>query len=200
MWSGLCAATLCVVGAAMPALAQAPSTPAALSPPAEAGEPAAPPAGPAAPHLAAGAVVEIELAEVVSSKRVKLGDTFAIRLAAPLQLDGQTVVPAGTPGVGQVVDAAPSGPLGRPAKLLLAARYLEFNGARIALKAFKLGGAGKDTGDVNLVGVLVPVAAPLIFLVHGGEIEIPAGTRANAKLAADVAAPPPAPTADRGPQ
>jgi hypothetical protein len=140
------------------------------------------PATVASTHLA-GVVVEVELAEGVSSKTHKRGDTFAIRLVSPVTVDGRTI-PAGTTGVGQVVDAASSGPLGRPAKLLLAARYLEVDGRQVPLHAFHLGGAGKDQSNAILAASVIPVAGLLAGFIHGGEIEIPAGTHGQAKLAA----------------
>lgn len=140
---------------------------------------------------ASGVVVDIELAETVSSKTHKRGDTFAIRLISPVTVDGRTI-PAGATGVGQVVDAASSGPLGRPAKLLLAARYLDVEGRRAPLHAFHLGGAGKDESNAILAASIIPVAGLLAGFAHGGEIEIPAGTRGQAKLVAPALQPAPA--------
>ena len=144
-----------------------------------------------APHVAAGTPIDLELAEALDSKILKRGDKFALKLALPIMLDGKVIVPAGTTGVGQVVDAAASGPLGRPAKLLLAARYLEFNGRQIPLRTLQLGRAGKDNSDTVMAVSFVPYVGMLGMFMHGGEIEIPAGQRAQAKLAADVEAPTP---------
>src|SRR5438045_8799029 len=91
-----------------------------------------PPAAPA--HLAAGTPIIVELADTLSSKTQKRGDMFAIRLASPIELDGKVLAPAGSPGVGQVIDAASSGPLGRPAKLVLAARTLAVAGKPAPLR------------------------------------------------------------------
>ena len=162
--------------------------------PAAAVEPAA--AAPAQPHVAAGAVVDIEVTELISSKVHKIGDKFALKLAYPILLDGKVVVPAGTTGVGQVIDAAPAGALGRPAKLLLAARYtLDFNGAQIKLRTLQLGRVGVDNGDTIMAMSFVPVVGLASMFMHGGEIEIPVGTRAQAKLVADLDIPLPTPDA-----
>jgi len=168
------------------------------APPGVAAPPISTVAGDAAqPHVAAGTPVAIELAELVSSKTHKRGDNFALRLALPILLDGKVVVPAGTTGVGQVVDAAASGPLGRPAKLLLAARYLDFNGGQIPLRGLQLGRAGKDKSDTVMAVSFAPYVGVLGLFMHGGEIEIPAGQRAQAKLAADLS--PPSPPATPAP-
>jgi hypothetical protein len=153
------------------------------------------PADPGRPHVASGTPVDIEIAETISSKVIKRGDKFALRLAYPIMLDGKVVVPAGVTGVGQVVDVAPSGALGRPAKLLLAARYLDFSGRQIPLRTLQLGRGGTDNSDAVMAAGFVPYVGLLAMFMHGGEIEIPVGWRAQAKLAADLDAPAPAPPA-----
>jgi hypothetical protein len=128
-------------------------------------------------------VVEIEITQLVSSKTAKIGDKFTLRLAAPIVVSGQVVVPAGVPGVGQVIDANTPGFMGAPGKLVLAARYLDFDGRRIPLRTLRLGGDGKDNTGLTFVATLA-VGLPA-GLIKGGNIEIPAGTFAHAKLAAD---------------
>lgn len=138
-------------------------------------------------RVPAGTLVDIEIAETVSSRTVKPGDRFAIRLARPIKLDGRVIVPEGVVGVGQVVDAGKAGSLGKPAKLVLAARYLEFNGSQIPLRSFHLGRAGTDESNTALATAMIPIAGLIVpFMVRGGEIEIPPGAHAAAKLAADV--------------
>ena len=142
---------------------------------------------------------------MISSKVHKIGDTFTLRLAYPILLDGHIVVPAGTAGVGQIVDAAPAGALGRPAKLLLAARYLDFNGAQIKLRTFQLGRVGVDNSGAIQAMSFVPYVGMAAMFMHGGDVEIPVGTRGQAKLVADLDAPAaapvpaPAPPTDRKP-
>jgi hypothetical protein len=135
-------------------------------------------------RLAAGALVDIELIDAVSSRHQKPGDKFALRLAAPIMVDGKVLLPAGAAGFGEVIDADPPGFGGRPGKLVLAARYVEQGGVRVPLRAFKLGMAGKDNTNVSMaVGVAIGIVG---ILVEGGDAEYPAGTRANAKVAADM--------------
>lgn len=135
-----------------------------------------------------GTVVEIEIAEPISSQRRKRGEKFALRLAAPLLVDGKTVLPAGVTGVGEIVHAASSGGGGKPGELLLAARYLEVDDRQIPLRGFRMGATGKDTSRTALA--VSTAIGPFAQFIHGREIEIPAGTRANAKFAADTSLPP----------
>jgi hypothetical protein len=180
---------------ASPALAQG----SASSPPApnRAGAPLSPGDAQAAPtppsppdRVAEGTLVIIEVAEPISTRTIKRGDMFKLTLAAPVKLGDRTVIAAGAPGMGQVVEAQPSGTLGRPAKLILAARYLEVDGTHVPLRAMQLGRAGTDETGVVLATSFVPYVGFLGAFIHGGEIEIPAGTPASAKLGADVPAAP----------
>jgi hypothetical protein len=135
--------------------------------------------------LCAGQEVELELAEPVGSARHKNGDRFRLRLATPLLVDGVVVVPAGTPGVGEVIHAQSSRGGGKPGELLLAARFLELPDGPLALRAMKLAARGKDNVNASLATSFV--AGPFALFVHGSEIEVPAGTHALAKLAQDLA-------------
>lgn len=135
-------------------------------------------------RIPAGTRVYIAIVDSISTTTIKRGDRFNIRLTDPLVFQGQTVVAAGALGVGEVIDAAPGGMLGRPAKLLLAARYLSVKGVRIPLRSMQLGGSGQD--ETNTVLALSIAVGPLAGFIRGGEIEIPAGTGARAKLATDI--------------
>ncbi len=141
-------------------------------------------------RLAAGVLVELELAQEVSTKTVKPGDHFALSLASPIVVDGKVVAPAGARGEGEVIDASGGGFGGKPAKLVLAARYVEFDGHRLALHAFKLSGAGRNNSDVAMAASFVPYAGLLAIAIPGGGVGYPAGTRASAKVAAEVILPP----------
>jgi hypothetical protein len=146
--------------------------------------------------VAALTPVEIEITELVSSNLSKSRQTFTFKLAAPLVASGRVVAPAGTPGVGEVVHAAKSGIGGKAGELILAARYLEIGGQRVGLRSLRYGRAqGKDSsGTVGIAtsaaAAVVPVAAVVGFLITGGEVRIPEGTRAYAKIAADTVLPP----------
>ena len=149
--------------------------------------------------LMAGTVVPIELAEPVSTKAQKRGDMFAIRLAAPIVVDGETLVPMGAPGLGQVVDAGGGGLGGRPGKLILAARYVQYQGVRVPLRGFHLAAVGRDNGSAAMAVALVPYVGLLSLAITGGDVSYPAGMEADAKVAAEVVFPPDAPAAGAPP-
>lgn len=137
-------------------------------------------------------LVEIEIVDAVNSRANETGQMFAIRLAAPLVVDGRAVAPAGTVGMGEIVHAARARAGGKAGELILAARYLEIGGTRIPLRTLRYGRAqGVDnSGAVNAgnlaVAAVFPVASVVGFLIAGGEVDIPAGTIANAQTAAEI--------------
>ena len=136
-------------------------------------------------HVASGFPVVVELTNEVSSRTVKPGDTFALVLALPLIADGKVLAPAGATGGGEVVDSAHAGLMGNPGKLVLAARYIDYGGVRIPLRAFKLGGGGANNLGVAF-GVALVVSPVLSAIIPGSDIVYAPGTRAVAKVAADL--------------
>lgn len=185
--------------AAGPALAQTlPEQAPAAVPPAT---PAAPPPPPAsacpsdAKCIPALTAVSLKIGATLGSKLSVSGQTFPIALAEPITVDGQELIPAGTTGMGEVVHAKKTG-VGVGGELVLAARYLNFNGQQIRLRSMQLGGKGKDNEALTFA-VGVTVGLPALF-IRGKHIEVPEGSLATAKIAAQVvlpqppAAPPPA--------
>lgn len=141
-------------------------------------------------RVAAGTMVQVELAEPVSTRVQRSGEPFALRLAAPLIVNGRVVLPAGTPGVGEVVQSTRPGMGGKPAKLVLAARYLRRHGGRLRLQALQLSAAGANNSNaanaVGLSGIAFPPLGFIGLAVRGGHVTFPEGTAATARLANDV--------------
>ena len=136
--------------------------------------------------------IDIEILDTVNSKANATRDSFAFRLAEPLAIDGRIVVPAGTPGVGEVVHAARARAGGKAGELILAARYLDLNGTRIPLRSMRYGRSqGVDNSGAVNAGAMVavatiPVAGFIGYMISGGEVNIPAGTRATAQTSAEI--------------
>ena len=169
---------------APPGFAQAADAPPAV-------QPAAPAAG--SVRIPATTPLEFEFLSIINSKTSKIDEMFPIRLTKPILVDGQPVVPAGTTGEGQVVHAAKSGFGGKPGELIVTVRYLDYQGVRIPLRRFRMGGLGigEDRGGEAFgVSMVVPLAG---FFMSGGEKTIPTGTHANAIVSADTDVPAPAP-------
>lgn len=178
----MCLAASLVTAVATSTLAQQPvpaPTVAAVAPPA-----------PGFVRIPAGIDVDIEVATQITSKTAKIDAEFPIRLAAPIIVDGVTLVPAGVTGIGQVVHAAKARAMGKPGELILAARTLGCGPVTVPLRAFRLNGQGTNrAGLVVAAGAAAGMfAAPLMFL-SGGEVVIPEGTHALAKVKAVVDVP-----------
>ena len=136
--------------------------------------------------------VAIEITDTVDSKANHSRDAFAFRLAEPLVVEGRVVAPAGTPGVGEVVHAARARAMGKAGELILAARYLQLGDTRIMLRSLRIGPQqGRDSsGTLTTMNVIaagtVPALSLVAFAIAGGEVNIPAGTRAQAQTAAEI--------------
>jgi hypothetical protein len=140
--------------------------------------------------LSEGTALAVQVVDAVGSGKAKAGDRIAIRLAAPVIVDGQVVLPAGTPGVGHVVQASGAGLGGKGAKLVVSADSLTVGGGIVPLGGLQLTGTGKDhsmAADLASLGGWISMPLGFVgFAVTGGEIEIPAGTNAAAKVARTV--------------
>lgn len=187
------AATGCAIGLmlALPAQAQQ-----AGAPPQPVAEPAAlVTAAPASAccTIPANTHIAIEIVNPISSKTAQIGETFAIRLFTPIMIDGRVLVPSGTPGGGQVVHAAKAKGGGKAGELILAARYLDYNGVRIPLRALQLSGSGKDkTGTAIAVSALAGATGGLVgFIMTGGNKNLEAGAIGDAKISSEIVIAPP---------
>ncbi|GEM_PF-1600586 len=125
--------------------------------------------------LADGTIIELEIAEPLSTKTAQRGQRFKLRLATPLYAGETLVLPAGIEGVGEIVHADRARAAGKPGELLLAARTLSGPDGEIKLRGFKFGGSGENRTTAAFW-------IPLGFFVRGGQVEVPVGARAHAKL------------------
>jgi len=135
--------------------------------------------------LPALTVVELEILDQASSRTSQIGEKVRIRTAAPLLVDGRIIVPAGTEGSAEVVQASKARMMGKGGELVLGLPSLELKGQRIPLKRLRYGpstGKGNDT----LTTVAVASIGLPGLLISGGNIEISKGARANAVVTADT--------------
>jgi len=138
-------------------------------------------------HIPVKTVVEIEITEAISSKTSNIGDVFALKLAAPLVIDGRTILPAGLIGRGEVTHVGKAGSGGKAGELIVNARFLQCGDLRIPLGHFHYGIAGKNNvGGAFAVAQVIPFGQ---FLVSGHDAVIPAGASGTAQINADVVLP-----------
>jgi hypothetical protein len=158
----------------------------------------------AAAHTAkAQPQVEVEFLATLSSGGSHVGDMFPIRLAKPASLDNGETLPVGLMGLGEVVEAKPAGGGGAPGVLVLALRYLDHHGRKIALRSLQQNMVGRDrVNEMRRHGSLsLAVALPMSMLgmaTRGGNIVVAKGSYALADVAGEpvATAAAPAPSAD----
>lgn len=191
-------AVLCGVGVGCAAAASPQQTASPLAPPpSPAASPPRPELPPGAIAIARGTEVLVAVDTALSSKTAHIGEQFPIRLAEPLRDGGRVVLRAGTAGIGEVVHAAKAGMAGRAGELILTVRYIGCGDTHIPLGHFHLSGVGKDlsksAAGVNSAvagaSVLAPVAGlgtVIALAIPGGQMVVPAGAQAHAKVTADT--------------
>lgn len=147
-----------------------------------------------------GTMIDIEIVDPINSKAVVQGQRFAIRLVDQLvDAGGRTIIPAGATGEGEVIHARKAGFAGKAGELILAARFIRCGPIEVPIGRFKFLAVGSDrsgsVGTANAAAagasVVAPVAAVapvVLFMIKGGEIDIPAGARGTARLKADLQA------------
>lgn len=140
------------------------------------------------PSIPEGSYIAIRLVAPVSSRDAVQGQYFPIALAEPILFEGREIVPAGVTGEGQVVHVQRRGFGGRAGELIVAARYLDWNGTRLPLRGMRIAAAGaQNTGEAVAASMLVSVAG---LFITGTSVDLPEGQLAVARLAAPIMVPP----------
>ena len=179
-------------------------------------QPAPPPAPPPV-VIPAGTLLTVTIDQAVSSKTNNNGDPFAASLAAPISVDGVTVLPTGTRAKGTVVQAESAGRVKGGAVLALTLDSLTVNGQPYSIQTSEFEETIKGRGKRTAIGAGGGAAFGLIVgglagggkgaaigaLAGGGagtagtaftgkrDITIPAETRLHFKLTAPLTVQPP---------
>jgi hypothetical protein len=149
--------------------------------------------------LPEGMAVHLATSDEISSKTAKKGDQVNFVVREPVVIGGVTMIPAGSPAVGEVARARDNGLLGRSGKLEIAVSHVTVDGREIPVR----GDRDKKgaSGTLGVVGAAV-VFLPLGIFIRGREARIAAGTPVDVYVAREIpmeAAPPPAPVAQQTP-
>jgi hypothetical protein len=131
--------------------------------------------------------VKVEIVKELSTKVSKEGDSFPLRLAEPITVNGTIVVPAGAEGIGEVIESKRGGMGGGAGVLILAARYVVVDGHQLRLRSMHMAQHGADNrAGVDALAIAGGLPGSFIgFLIPGGGITVAAGTVADAKTAED---------------
>jgi hypothetical protein len=129
----------------------------------------------------------VRLEEEVSTKRQKPGDHFKLAVAEDVRIGDVVVIPAGSPGEGEVIHVGKPGAGGKAGELILAARFVRVGETEVRLRSFVLGVTGKNHADAALATSLV--IGPLAMFVRGGSVIVPSGALGSAKTTFDLQLP-----------
>jgi hypothetical protein len=145
-------------------------------------------APPAAGHavLRTGTELPVRLLEEITTqgKQLRVGNRFRMETSEPVVVNGFTVIPAGTPAVGEITEVRNKGMWGKSGKFTARIMYLTVNGRQI-----RLAGGFDDkgvAGGVGAVAVSAVVFAPAGFFMTGTSARVPAGTVVKAFIDEDV--------------
>jgi hypothetical protein len=112
-----------------------------------------------------GTTITVKLGDAVGSKISQAGQSFSASVANPVQVSGQTVIPAGSTASGTVVDAKPLGRFAGGASLTLKLTSVTVNGQQMTIDTNTLGETAKGKG--KRTGAMVGGGAGLGALIGG---------------------------------
>jgi hypothetical protein len=147
---------------------------------------------PTAPNiLRAGAEVPLSLREELTTKKKKLrvGQRFQMEVAANVTHNGVTVIPVGTPAIGEITEVRNKGMWGKSG--YIGARVVSL---RLGERHVRLSGTFDDKGVTGTGGVVAAIAfVPIAgFLTTGTSAHLPLGGQVKGFLDEDIAFQPPA--------
>jgi len=140
---------------------------------------------PDAAVLRAGTSVPLKMAEglTTNGKKLKVGQRFQLEVAEPVQVNGVTVIPVGSPATGEVTEVRNKGMWGKSGRINARVLYVRANGRQIRMTG-QLDDKG-TTGTAGVVGAIavLPVAG---FFMTGTSANIPLGAPVTGFVDEDV--------------
>jgi hypothetical protein len=135
--------------------------------------------------LRAGTPIPLKMSEALTTegKKLRVGHRFQLEVAEAVMVNGQVVIPAGSPATGEVTDVRNKGMWGKSGGINARALFVRANGQQIRLTG-QIDDKGV-TGTAGVVGalVVVPIAG---FFVTGTSARIPVGAPVKAFIDEDV--------------
>lgn len=151
------------------------------------------PAGP--PVLRNGTPVPLRLLETLTTKgkNLRSGYRFRMETVEPVIVNGQVVIPVGSPATGEITEVRNKGMWGKSGKFAGRVLYVIANGRQIRMSG-QMDDKG-TAGGAGAVAVSAIVFLPAGFFMTGTSASLPIGTPVQGFIDEDVAlAPAPAAT------
>ena len=136
--------------------------------------------------LRIGTEVPLRLSEELTTqgKKLRVGHRFRMETSAPVVVQGVTVIPAGSPAMGEVTEVRNKGGWGKSGKLAARVLYVTVNGRQIRLTgAFDDKGVAGGVGAVAVSLIVIPVAG---FFMTGTSARVAAGSAVKSFVDEDV--------------
>lgn len=133
--------------------------------------------------LPANTEVLLSMNEELSTKggKIEVGTKFRLSVVNDIKLNGYTVIPRGTPAVGEVTWKTGKGMFGKSGKMEVDIRHLDLNGQTVPLTGhYRQEGSGNTVATVATVVLVAPIAG---MLVTGRSAVLPQGRELKAYLA-----------------
>ncbi|MBB6226278.1 hypothetical protein FHS79_000432 [Polymorphobacter multimanifer] len=136
--------------------------------------------------LRTGTEVPLRLVEELTTKgkKLRVGQRFRLETSEAVIVQGVTVVPSGSPAVGEITDITNKGMWGKSGHLSGRVLYMTANGRQI-----RLTGAFDDkgvAGGIGAVAVSAVVFLPAGFFMTGTSAKLPIGTVVKSFIDEDV--------------
>lgn len=143
------------------------------------------PVAPANAVLRAGTPVSFRMLEEVTTKdkAARVGQRINLEVAASVEVEGQTVIPAGTPAWGELTSVRNKGMWGKSGKLDAQMLFLRLNGRQIRLTGSFDDKGVTGTGAVVGAVLLMPIAG---FFMTGTSAVLPRGGTVGGFIDEDV--------------
>ena len=136
--------------------------------------------------LRTGTEIPLTLSEELTTKgkNLRVGQRFRLQTSEPVIVQGVTVIPVGSPAVGEITAVRNKGGWGKSGHLGARILYVTVNGRQI-----RLSGAFDDkgvAGGVGAVAVSALVFLPAGFFMTGTSARVPMGAPVKAFVDEDV--------------
>lgn len=144
--------------------------------------------------LPEGMAIQLETRQEISSKTAHVGDPVELAVAKSIVIGGVTLIPAGSPAIGEVSKVRDNGLLGRSGKLDITVSMVKTGKVDVPVRGER-NSKGKS-GTLGAVGAGI-VFLPLAVIVRGKDVKLPPGTLfevyADQEIVFPADAPPPPP-------
>lgn len=140
---------------------------------------------PAPNVLRAGTPIALKMSEELTTQKKKLrtGHRFQMEVAEPVTINGQVVIPAGSPATGEVTEVRNKGMWGKSGYIGAQALFVRANGRQIRLTGQFDDKGITGTGAVVGALVVIPIAG---FFMTGTSARIPMGSGVKAFIDEDI--------------